>query len=328
MWRDLGDVDRRSPHCSCPSSRCSCCSVGSWLAPRVPWGLLALVGAAIVVSELRKTSAASAASATVGPVPAGVADAGTARASPIRPLVPGVLFGGGWRWGPSSESGRGPLGGAAVRAPSGGYPVDSNQGAAGRRRGGEPRCRVLGRARRRRQPVQDRRGGPGRRQVAGGGPERPSLIVVVVLVAFVGSIAPLPKAVLSAIVVHAVWGLMDLASMKRYRRVRRNDFVAANGRAKGGVLVLGTPVRAARGDRPGPSSAWCTARRRWTPRSWARSAGRRRPGGAPPGIRSARTVPRVLVLRLDAPIFWVNAADVRDRIPIAAVDAAPGTPRC
>ena len=32
----------------------------------------------------------------------------------------------------------------------------------------------------------------------------------------------------------------------------------------------------------------------------------------------------VLVLRLDSPIFWVNAADVRDRV-LAAVDLAPGT---
>ena len=63
--------------------------------------------------------------------------------------------------------------------------------------------------------------------------------MVVVLIAFVGSIAPLPKAVLSAIVVHAVWGLMDLASLRRYQRIRRNDFVAAMV-ALGGVLVLGT----------------------------------------------------------------------------------------
>jgi hypothetical protein len=33
--------------------------------------------------------------------------------------------------------------------------------------------------------------------------------------------------VLAAIVVGAVWGLIDIAAMRRYRVIRRNDFIAA-----------------------------------------------------------------------------------------------------
>ena len=58
------------------------------------------------------------------------------------------------------------------------------------------------------------------------------------LLAFTWFFAELPLAVLSAIVVAAVWGLMDLPALRRYRRVRRADFVAAMV-GIGGVVLFG-----------------------------------------------------------------------------------------
>lgn len=64
-------------------------------------------------------------------------------------------------------------------------------------------------------------------------------LVVVVVLFFAPSLGGLPKVVLSAVVVHAVWPLMDLNALARYRSIRRNDFVGALA-ALVGVLVLGT----------------------------------------------------------------------------------------
>ena len=52
-------------------------------------------------------------------------------------------------------------------------------------------------------------------------------LVAVVLVAFTWFFTELPRAVLAAIVVAAVWGLMDVDALRRYARIRRADFVAA-----------------------------------------------------------------------------------------------------
>ena len=61
-------------------------------------------------------------------------------------------------------------------------------------------------------------------------------IVVLVLLAFTWFFEDLPQAVLSAIVVAAVWGLMDVAALKRFRHVRRADLVAATVGIAGVVL--------------------------------------------------------------------------------------------
>ena len=149
-------------------------------------------------------------------------------------LLPSVLFGGlalalvGLAEGLSA---------ARLFAQEGGYRVDSNQElvAAGAANVGAGLSGGLGVAGSLSKTAAVARAG-GSTQVVG---LATALIVVVVLVAFVGSIAPLPRAVLSAIVVHAVWGLMDVGALLRYRRIRRNDFVAAMS-ALAGVLVLGT----------------------------------------------------------------------------------------
>ena len=51
--------------------------------------------------------------------------------------------------------------------------------------------------------------------------------MVGVLLFLTGALADLPLAVLSAVVINAVWGLMDVAAIRRYARVRRADLVAA-----------------------------------------------------------------------------------------------------
>ena len=65
-----------------------------------------------------------------------------------------------------------------------------------------------------------------------------AVLALVVIVAIAPVLSGLPRAVLSAIVVNAVWKLMDFAALRRYARVRRNDIVAA-GVAAVGVLAFG-----------------------------------------------------------------------------------------
>ena len=63
-------------------------------------------------------------------------------------------------------------------------------------------------------------------------------IALVVIAAFASLLAPLPKAALSAIVIQAVWGLMDISAMRRYQKIRRNDFNSAIA-AMVGVMIFG-----------------------------------------------------------------------------------------
>jgi SulP family sulfate permease len=122
----------------------------------------------------------------------------------------------------------------------------------------------------------------------------------------------LPKAILSAIVVHAVWGLMDVKAIRRYMRIPLNDGIGAIVAALGvliagpllglgiavGQSLLGLVYRSSRvdveilGKVPGEKAAWG-------------------------GIRQHpdRTqVPEILVLRVDIALFWVNATEVQDAI--------------
>jgi MFS superfamily sulfate permease-like transporter len=132
-------------------------------------------------------------------------------------------------------------------------------------------------------------------------------------------LSALPKATLSAIVIHAVWGLLDLKSMRRYAGLRRNDIVAATVAAIGvlafgplqGLLlaialsVLGLVYRSSRvdvevmGRVPGEKAAW----------------------GGMRNHPERRQIDGILVLRVDVPLFWVNSASVKDAI-LARVDGA------
>ena len=139
-----------------------------------------------------------------------------------------------------------------------------------------------------------------------------ALAVLVVLLFAATLLTALPKAVLSAIVIQAVWGLLKPSEFARFRAIRRNDGVAA-AVAFGGVLLLG-PLNGLllaigqslaglvyrsmqvdvdeMGKVPGEKAAWG---------SLANDPGRKR-------------VRRICVLRPDGPIFWANAAPVFDKV--------------
>ena len=159
----------------------------------------------------------------------------------------------------------------------------------------------------------------GRSQLAG---LTAALLALLVIVAIAPVLSDLPRAVLSAIVVNAVWKLMDWGALRRYARVRRNDVMAAAIAATGvlvfgplnGLLlavaasVVGLVYRSSRvdvevmGKVPHEKAAWGSVRNH-----------DERP-----------TYPGVLVLRVDAPMFWVTAAPIQDAV-LARVDAVPGT---
>lgn len=147
-----------------------------------------------------------------------------------------------------------------------------------------------------------------------------ALAVVGVLLGAAPLASSLPSAVLGAIVVHAVWGLVHPHAFARYRRIRRNDGIAAvvalvgvlvlgplNGLlAAIGQSLLGLLYRSAQvgidemGKVPDEKAAW----------------------GSVDGHPERRTTPGVLVLRLNAPLFWVNATTVVDRL-LAITAARP-----
>jgi anti-anti-sigma factor len=130
-------------------------------------------------------------------------------------------------------------------------------------------------------------------------------LLVILIVAPV--LSGLPKAVLSAIVVNAVWKLMDVAAA-----------VAAVGVLAFGPLyglllavagsVLGLVYRSSRfdvevmGKVPHEKAAWGSTR----------------------DHEERPTFPGVTVLRVGSPIFWVTAAAIHD-VVLSKVEAVPGT---
>ena len=158
-----------------------------------------------------------------------------------------------------------------------------------------------------------------------------SVAAAVVVIAFVlfaaGLLANLPRTVLAAIVIHAVWGLVSVSSFRRYIAVRRNDFLAAvvaflgvlvlgplNGLLLAigqSLLGLGVPVDAGGGRRDGPGSRV-----------------RRRPGGRSPTTRHDGRTRGVVVLRPDGPLFWANANLIVQRIETLARGVSTCGPSC
>ncbi len=284
--------------------------VGGALAPRIPWALLVLLAGVVASTGL---DLAARGVVTVGTVPEGLPPLGL----PGIPLEmwPGVAFGGAALALVGLAEG---LSAARLFAQVGHYSIDSNTelvatGAANLGAGLSGGLGVAGSLSKTAAVSQAR----GSSQIVG---LSTAVLTVVVLVAFVGSIAPLPLAVLSAIVINAVWKLMDVVALKRYKRVRRNDFVGSMV-ALCGVLVLGTlygllmaivqsmlglVYRSSRVDADvmgkieGEKAAWGSVSRH----------------------PERTTVPGILVLRLDAPIFWVNAEDVH----VSVIRAVSDTP--
>ena len=147
-----------------------------------------------------------------------------------------------------------------------------------------------------------------------------AVIVLLVLAFLTEWLALLPRTVLSAIVIQAVWGLMDVSALRRYQSIRRNDFNAAVAAMIGvlllgplygllvavGLAVMGLVYRSSRADLevmgkvPDEKAAWGSIR----------------------DHPERRTYDGVVVIRLDAPLFWANSAEVCDRV-LDSVDADP-----
>ncbi|MGG5257546.1 SulP family inorganic anion transporter [Phycicoccus avicenniae] len=147
-----------------------------------------------------------------------------------------------------------------------------------------------------------------------------AVVTLVVLVVATGALADLPRTVLSAVVVHAVWGLVRPRDFARYARLRRNDVVAALV-ALGGVLalgplgglllavaqsVLGLVYRSVQVDVDEMGRVE-TEKAAW---------------GSLASDPTRRTYAGVVVLRPSGPLFWANATSVLARVEGMALERA------
>ena len=276
--------------------------VGAKLAPRVPWGLVVLI-VAIVGSGAWSLSERGV--ATVGEVPTGFPPFGLPGVglADLGPIVTGGLALGlvGLAEGLSA---------ARLLAARGNYTVDTDQEliATGAANLGSGLSGGMGVAGSLSKTAAAERAGS-RTQITGVGT---ALIVMVAIVSLAGALSNLPKAVLSAIVIQAVWGLMDVAALRRYRQIRRNDFTSSTAALIGvllfgplygllaaiGLAVLGLVYRSSRidleimGKVPDEKAAWGSIR----------------------DHPERRTYDGILVIRLDSPLFWANATQIADGV--------------
>ena len=284
--------------------------LGARFAPRIPWGLLVLIVAILASSAF---DLAGKGVVTVGTVPTGLPAIG----------LPGVgvgdmaavITGGlalamvGLAEGVSA---------ARLLAARGGYTVDTDQEliATGAANMGSGIFGGMGVAGSLSKTAAAERAGS-KTQVTG---LAAAAIVILALIALAGALSPLPRAVLSAIVIQAVWGLMDVSALKHYRLVRRNDFTSSLAALVGvlmfgplygllaavGLAVLGLVYRSSRidmeimGKVPDEKAAWGSIR----------------------GHPERKTYDGLLVIRLDAPLFWANATQIADGV-LAEAAATP-----
>ncbi len=277
--------------------------------PAIPWALV-LVVLGIVLSNALDWSDKGV--AVVGEVPAGFP-------LPTMPSVPPgqlgqvLVLGGALALVGLAEG----LSAARLFAAKGGYRIDADQelvaaGAANLASGIFGGLGVAGSL----SKTATAAGAGARSQVAG---IATGVIALVVVVALAPTLAELPLAVLSAIVVKAVWGLMDLLALRRYREVRRLDFVAAMAALLGvlafgplpglgiaiGLSVLGLVYRASivhvetMGRIRGEKAAW----------------------GSMKDHPERQTIPGIVVLRIDVPVFWVNSTRCYDGVLAAVAEA-------
>jgi MFS superfamily sulfate permease-like transporter len=284
--------------------------VGAHFLPRVPWGLIVLVLGIVLSAQL---DLAAHGVAVVGEVPQGLPPIGLPHVPPSA-ILPSITGGLALCLVGLAEG----LSAARLFASREGYRIDTNQellavGAANIAAGLSSGMGVAGSLSK---TAASRRSG-GVSQLTG---VVAAILVIIVLVAVAGLLTELPRAVLSAIVIQAVWGLMDVRAFRRYKSIRRNDFVAAMAAMIGvlllgplygllvaiGLAVLGLVYRSSRADIdvmgkvPDEKAAW----------------------GALTNHPERKTIDGILVLRLDSPLFWANATEIQDGI-LAAVDADP-----
>lgn len=283
--------------------------LGPRISRAVPWSLVVLIGGLV---GSRVFDLADRGIAVVGPVPAGPP-------TPAIPIVPAtklvdvVLAGAAIALVGLAEA----LSAGRLFAVKHGYRLETNQelvanGAANIGSGVFGGLGVAGSLSK--TAAVDRAGGTSQVCSLGGA----ALAIAAILLA-APMLSVLPKAILSAIVVHAVWGLMDIQAIRRYMRIRLNDGIGAIVAALGVLLagpllglgiavgqsLLGLVYRSSRvdveilGKVPAEKAAWG-------------------------GIRQhpeRNQVPDILVLRVDIALFWVNATEVQDAI-LERVDAA------
>lgn len=147
-----------------------------------------------------------------------------------------------------------------------------------------------------------------------------ALLAVVVIAVLAPTLSALPLAVLSAVVIHAVWGLMDISALRRYAQVRRLDLVAA-GAAAIGVLALG-PLQGLLVAVLLSVFGLVYRASRVEVEPLGRIAGEKAAWGSLLDHPERGTIAGILVLRLSAPLFWVNAVGCADEV-VAHVDADP-----
>jgi high affinity sulfate transporter 1 len=275
---------------------------GRRLAPYVPWGLVVLV-AGVAASRLLDLEAEGV--SVIGDVPGGLPSLGL-------PLIPRDDLGAVLVGGVSLALVALAEGLAATRlfATRGGYRVETERelvgmGASNVAAGLSGGLAVAGSLSKTAAAEQ----AGSRSQVSG---MTAAGIVVIVLIAFTWFFEDLPQSVLSAIVVAAVWGLMDVAALRRYYRVRRADFVAA---------VVGAAAVVLLGPLPGLGIAIVVSLlaiiyRSSRPRIevLGKIGDEKAAWGRVRGHPDRRPVPGVVVVRLDAPLFWANAAAIEERL--------------
>jgi sulfate permease, SulP family len=284
--------------------------LGAHFVPRVPWGLVVLVAGITLSSAV---ALADRGVATVGTVPQGLPPLGLPDIATSD--IPPVMMGGLALAMVGLAEG---LSAARLFAAKEGYSIDANQeliatGAANLASGVSGGMGVAGSLSKTAAMVRS----GARSQVAG---LVAAGIVLVVIAAFAELLAPLPKAVLSAIVIQAVWGLMDVRAIRRYKSIRRNDFTSSMAAMIGvlllgplygllvavGLAVLGVVYRSSRIDMevmgrvPEEKAAWGSIR----------------------DHPERRTYDGIIVIRLDAPLFWANSTEIHDGV-LSAVDADP-----
>ena len=165
-------------------------------------------------------------------------------------------------------------------------------------------------------------------EAAGARSQLSSLVTAGLVLATAVFLAPvfgnLPNAVLGAIVIAAVIGLMDVSEMRRYWRWRRTDFLTAMVALVGVVLttvLIGLAIAVLL------SVAFLLYR---ASRPYIAALGRI------PGYRAtfgdltrhpdAEAIPGLLVVRLDAPLYFFNANVARSQI-LALVTATDPSPQ-
>jgi sulfate permease, SulP family len=286
--------------------------IGSRLLPRVPWALIVLV---LGLAASHWLDLAARGVAVVGQVPKGL-PLPSIPVVPLNRLVDVAIAGAAIAVIGLAEG----LSAGRLYATKGGYRLDTDQEliAAGGANIGSGLFGGLGVAGSLSKTAAVDRAG-GKSQVSG---LSAAAIAILAILLVAPALSALPKAVLSAIVIHAVWGLLDVAAIRRYMKVRKNDGIGSLV-AAGGVLIagpmlglliavgqsiLGMVYRSTRvdvevlGKIPDEKASWGGVRRH------------------PERI----TIPGILVLRINVAVFWVNAAEVQDVI-LEAVDAEPDT---